>query len=126
MRLGGLDSLAQSILPLRHRFKDKIMRIVVRRVHLDRGGYTKSGRYYGTGPRLYECDLEESPGKCPVASFETRASDPSKARELAKAHFQKIGMLSELKTSGKKLPSDYEECGYCGFDHDYEPRESYN
>ncbi len=30
----------------------------VRRIHLDSGGYTRSGQYYGTGGRLYAADIE--------------------------------------------------------------------
>lgn len=28
--------------------------------------------------------------------------------------------------TAKELPEDYEPCGYCGFDHEYEPNESHS
>lgn len=34
-------------------------------------------------------------------------------------------IYAEEKTGDEQLPSDYETCGDCGYDHAYEPREAY-
>lgn len=73
------------------------MRIIVRRIHLDRNGYARRGEgkhhYYGVGQPVYSCDLEESPNKCPVANHECRASNVKEAREIAEHYFYRTGML---------------------------------
>jgi hypothetical protein len=34
------------------------MKISLRRIHLDRQGYTREGHYYGVGPALYEITVD--------------------------------------------------------------------
>lgn len=60
---------------------DPVGRIDFQRVPLDRQGYTRQGRYFGTGAPLYEWYDDES-GK----TFHTRAS----TRAEAKAHFENV------------------------------------
>jgi hypothetical protein len=58
--------------------------LTVERVRLDRGGYTSSGRYYGTGAPLFSANFDDY---SQVRSWETRAKDRAHAIELAKRHF---------------------------------------
>lgn len=58
--------------------KAKTTRYMVSRIPLDRGGYTKSGRYYGTGEKLWDVwDTLEN------VNLTVRAKDKKTARLLA-------------------------------------------
>ena len=37
----------------------------------------------------------------------------------------KLAKIIEKQSSAENVVSDYEPCGYCGYDHAYEPEEAY-
>ena len=57
------------------------------RIPLDRGGYTKSGQYFGTGPKLYKAELYDSDGNYVEETQEFRSYDRSTASVKAKTLF---------------------------------------
>jgi hypothetical protein len=52
---------------------------IIRRVKLDRQGYTSSGKYYGVGAPVYECEYSHD-GEEYVS--EIRAADHKVARQI--------------------------------------------
>jgi hypothetical protein len=65
----------------RKAFKHALQQYEVESVRLDRGGYDRSGRYFGVGPKLYRV-FDNDTGK----SLHVRAPTARKARELAIAN----------------------------------------
>jgi hypothetical protein len=67
------------------------MRFVVTKVHLNRGGYTSSGQYFGVGAPLYEI-IDNDNGE----SFYHRANNVKMVREWLDAEMSKHGYVRRL------------------------------
>lgn len=65
--------------------------VEVRRVHLDRGGYDKNGRYYGTGEKVWMVFVDTINAEL---STTVRASSQKKAKEKALMQLVYEGKLS--------------------------------
>lgn len=66
------------------------MKLTVERIRLDRGGYDRSGSYFGTGDPVFHVtgeQLDPYGGMPLVIDFYTRAQDARHARELTERRF---------------------------------------
>ncbi len=64
--------------------RDYSNKITIERIHLDRGGYTRGGKYFGTGAPLF--DVYDDDG---VVYFQVRALDRNAAKRLVRAGYPK-------------------------------------
>ncbi len=74
------------------------MGITVRRVKLDAGGYDDTGRYWGTGKRLYYCpEIVDIKGASFYNDAHTRADDNFAARDVFEQTMERLKRAGTAK-----------------------------